>query len=169
MYTFYLHFLYKTQTNPYQLLAPIFLLFVKFCLFTSGLSFFNLRSGGPSSLSLWKAKMKIKNSWSQVSGCLTRITSSTLPFWSYPVNVDDIHLMAYCESIHLVMNFLPYFALVSTSKRIIKSAGMSAFILFTTQCTMPNSRMPFTLPPPPYPFFSFLNPFSPLVPWKPFY
>ena len=45
----------------------------------SGLSFFNLRSGGPSSLSLWKAKMKIKNSWSQVNGCLTRITSSTLP------------------------------------------------------------------------------------------
>ena len=39
----------------------------------------NLRSGGPSSLSLWEAKMKIKNSWSQVNRWLTRIASSTLP------------------------------------------------------------------------------------------
>ena len=63
-----------TKNKHYQLFAPILLLFIKFCLFTSGLSFFfgwsewggewaiNLRSGGPSSLSLWDAKMKIKNS-----------------------------------------------------------------------------------------------------------
>ena len=62
-----------TKHKHYQLLAPTLLLFIKFCLLTSGLSFFggsewggewaiNLRSGGPSSLSLWEAKMKIKNS-----------------------------------------------------------------------------------------------------------
>ena len=63
-----------TKHKHYQLLAPILLLFIKFCLFTPGLSFFflrsewggewaiNLRSGGPYSLSLWEAKMKIKNS-----------------------------------------------------------------------------------------------------------
>ena len=61
-----------TKHKIYQLLAPILLLFIK--LFTPGLSFFflrsewggewaiNVRSGGPYSLSLWEAKMKIKNS-----------------------------------------------------------------------------------------------------------
>ena len=62
-----------TKHKHYHLLAPILHLFIKFCLFTPGLSFFlrsewggewaiNLQSGGPYSLSLWEAKMKIKNS-----------------------------------------------------------------------------------------------------------
>ena len=31
---------------------------------------------------------------------------------SYPVIVDNIHLKAYWESIHLLVIFLPYFAMV---------------------------------------------------------
>ena len=60
-----------TKHKHYQLLAPYYFCLLNFVCSLLGCHFFrsewggewaiNLRSGGPSSLSLWEAKMKIKN------------------------------------------------------------------------------------------------------------
>ena len=48
---------------------------------------------------------------------------------------------------------------ILSSMRISKTAAMSGFVLFKSQCTMPNSRMPLTQPQPPSPIFLPSTPF----------
>ena len=112
MYTFYLHFQNKTQTNPYQLLAPI----LRLCLLhlvrlLLGCHFLRSEWSGEYNgrwainlglLFLFgRRKRKIRTPDRMLMGDKLDVLHP-LFILSYPVNVDNIHLIAYWESIHLV-------------------------------------------------------------------